>query len=301
MSSNLLSREQRRDDIGYYNYFTAESSIYSIHKAVVAAGMQGNPAAHGNSIQTAAKCPHGFPGGGCPICMGKAGGGGGGADKKKSTGMSWGEAYYVWMNIQKDKINMAQDKKNADMAHQRLKILEKIQATLLYQKAMMVKNLVMQYVDNIRNTLINTVNSFKQATVKVVNSIINTVNKMVNITKTTITSLIGVANKLAAIMGEKIKLTIHLIRENIKKIVAKLLKKDVMNSLIMVFNNTRQSLQEFFSQKADSVKEKLFKLFSKFNLLDKEKSDEQQKNKKNNHKNKKNKRKKDRKWLLIPG
>lgn len=250
---------------------------YSAHQAYITRNYNAKtPIQHNIAMQGGAKCPHGFPGGGCPICMGKTGGGGGANDKKR-TGMSWGEAYYVYTLIQKNLFLAREDKQLTEMTNKRIQLLEKIRSSELYQKFLAIKNRALELVADLKNA----VSQLKQAVVRaVVNPLVETVNKIVNILRTSVTRLIGVANKLTALMGEKIKMMREAIKENIRKILAKLGETGFLSRLIAVFNDKRQLYQDLLLRKIESLKEKILK-FSDMISFFSEEDPENQDNKKN--------------------
>lgn len=259
---------------------------YKAHRAYITRNQNAKAPVQGNAIMQGAKCPHGFPGGGCPICMGKTGGGGGGNnDAKKREGMSWSEAYYVYMMIQKGKLNAKQDQMLTQMAEKRLALLNKALESKLYQQLIVLKNRAVELVSTLQKTIAQISHTIARTVVK---PIIETVNKTVNFIKQTVTSLIGVVNKLTAMVGEKFKIMQEAIKENIKKIMAKLSEIEMLNRLITVLNDKKHQFQDLLFRKVEALKEKILKITQKVTFI-LQKDDE---NKGKNKKQGKNKNKK---------
>ncbi len=269
-------------------YTNSYNPGYNSHKAYMKTAMNpNNPAQQAGGLQTAAKCPHGFPGT-CPICMGKTGGGGGNtSETRKRTGMSWSEAYYVYNMIQKNKLAAREDKQLTQMAIQRLKVLEKIQSSTLYQNLIAIKNRAMELTEQLQQTVLQ----FGHKVVKtVVNPLIETLNKVVNALKFTVTTLIGVVNKLTAQIGEKLKKIQETIKDNIKKLIARLRETTFLSRLIAVYNEKRQLFRDLLLRKTESLKEKILKFTTPAAFISEENPDKQQKKNRNKSEKKKQKR-----------
>lgn|GEM_PF-5551946 len=283
-----------RSPYSYYNYYANNfnNKGNTAHKAYIKRNQNTrNTGQYTNTIMQGAKCPHGFPGGGCPICMGKIGGGGG-ADSKKKTGMSWDEAYYVYTMIQKNKLLAADDKKLTEAAQKRLQLLEKIQSSELYQRFMAIKMKAVDLATQLQNTVIQIRQFIARNIVK---PIIDTMNKVVTALKATVASLIGVVNKLTAQLGEKLKMTREAIRQNIRKLLASLRETEFISRLITVFNDKRQLYQELLLRKIEAFKEKLKKFTGIITFIAEKDPDEEEKQHRPGGKAKKFKRKIDNK------
>ncbi len=270
---------------GSKNHYSYNSPEYSSHRAYITKNQNTQPP--GNIfIQQGAKCPHGVPGGACPVCMGKTGGGGGSENNdKKRTGMSWGEAYYVYTMIQKNKLLAKEDQQLNETARQRLQMLEKLYATRLYQGLMALKNRALELAAKLQATVLQIRDTVTKTLIK---PAIETVNKIINILKHTAADLIGVVNKLTALFGEKLKITADAIRDNIRKMIVKLREAEFLSRLISVFNEKRQVFQDLLLRKIESLKEKIQKFTTMITFISKKDSKEQKK-RKNRAKNKKKK------------
>lgn len=243
-----------------------------------------NPAQQAGGIQTAAKCPHGFPGT-CPICMGKTGGGGGNTtESKKRTGMSWGEAYYVYNMIQKNKFTAQEDKQLTETARQRLQMLEKIQSSALYQRLMALKTRAMELASQLQQAVAQFAHKAAKTVIK---PVVETVNKIVNVLQFTVTRLIGVVNKLTAELGERFKRLQESIRDNIRKLLARLKETAFLSRLLAVYNEKRQLFQDLLLRKIESLKEKILKFSTLVAFISDENPDKQQKKHKGKHSKKK--------------
>lgn len=222
--------------------------------------LQANKASvhHNPSIITTAKCPHGFPGGACPICMGQTGGGGGGASsaKKKQTGMTWNEAYYVWSSIKKSERLAMEDLKAAEMSRTQNLLLQKLENTRLHNfltalasntatLTAKVQNVISQIVSNVANT-----------------PVARAVNNVANLLAPSFAKLIGVADKLTAVYGERLKAVTETIKSNMNKIMEKLLQSVVISKLIAIFYEEKEYLEDLLHRKIQELKAKILKLTS---------------------------------------
>ncbi|HSA06172.1 MAG TPA: hypothetical protein P5556_03230 [Candidatus Gastranaerophilales bacterium] len=239
---------------------------------------------YNNAVQGETKCPHGAPGGSCPLCMGKAGGGGGGGGTvAKRTGMSWGEAYYVWTRLKMAEFMTAEDRKLLQLARENNVLIQKFESSELLQKLAALRSATQIQIANLTNAISNltqqVITSFKPA--------MESLNKVINVINHSLTKLIGVVEKLTAMLGEKIKLTEHLIRENIKKIMVKIVESEVLNRLIMIFNQKRQLFHDSLLEKIESLKEKIKKFLNMVNFITDENTDQgkQKQDKKDKRKN----------------
>ncbi len=256
---------------GYYTNKASNKSI-DAHKAYVNRNNNAQPPVQYHNLHlTMAKCPHGFPGGACPICMGKTGGGGG-SDQKR-TGMSWGEAYYVWTKLQLIQRNLVTDQKLNEMERQRLKILEKIQASMLYQKLAEINNLIKNYINVLKVNITQVQQTVTRIIFKAATVVINTLNIC-------ITKLQGVVAKLTALAGEKLKNIKDFIEKNIKKILAKIAQARILSKFFKIFEDKTMLFQEFLLKKIESLKEKTEKIMKKIiKISEKEEKNKKRKNK----------------------
>lgn len=237
-------------------YLKQTSNGYSAHTAY----LQANKASvqHNPSIKIAAKCPHGFPGGACPICMGQIGGGGGGASsaKKKQTGMSWNEAYYIWSSIKKSERLAMEDLKAAQMSREQSLIAQKLENTRLHNflttlasntaaLTAKVQNVILQIADRVANT-----------------PVAKAVNTVANLLAPSIAKLIGVADKLTTVYGEKFKAIAETIKSNMNKILEKLMQSAVISKLIAIFYEEKEYLEDLLHRKIQELKAKIIKLTS---------------------------------------
>ncbi len=262
------------------------NSGYSAHMAHITGSQNARPPIQGNNpLQQGVKCPHGYPGG-CPICLGKTGGGGGGGnDTKKRVGMSWGEAYYVYNMIQKNKMNAREDKHLSEMARQRLQMLEKLQSTGLYQAFIALKNRAVELTAKLKTAVLHAGMAIDRAVVK---PALETVNRVINTLNQTVAKLAGVINKLTAMIGERLKITAETVRDNIRKMIARLRETEFLSRLMAVFNDKRHLFQDLLLRKIESLKEKIEKFTNIISFLSGEEPDKKGK-KKNRVKNKKKK------------
>jgi hypothetical protein len=252
-----------------YNYYNRSISHkgQSAHRALI--NRSNNTQIHyNNTVQTGARCPHGMPGGACPICMGKTGGGGGNKEKER-VGMSWGEAYYVFNFLKNIRLNFMQDQKDLKLSRKMLQLLEKLQATELYQKLMAMKIAIQENIAAVKDVLVQ----MKQV---VTRTVVKAVKVVINALKLTVNRLIDVASKLTAIIGEKLRATQETIRDNMRKILAKMLQVEFLSRLIMVFNDQQRFFQEFLLRKIDSLHEKILKFINMVTSISDEDADKQE-------------------------
>ena len=260
----------------------SNTNKYSTHLALMRQANNAKTAMPQSTIQTAAKCPHGFPGGGCPICSGKMGGGGGAADdKKKNVGlMSWNEASSVFNMLQKLKLLNIQDQKDLENTRLMNILVEKMEKNVLYQRLAAITNAVTSQLTALKTVLFQAGRNITATVLKAVNTIVNAVN-------TSITKLIGVVNKLTAVMGEKIRALRENIQENMKKIMAKLNEVLKLNMFFQVFNDKRHLFHEFLMRKVESLKEKIQKFTDILQALTRDKQGKKKKKRKKEIKNRK--------------
>jgi len=265
MMSNLaiISKPTGRNQ--YYS--TQTSNGYSAHTAFLQANkasVQYNP-----SIKVAAKCPHGFPGGACPICMGQTGGGGGASSvKKKQTGMSWNEAYYVWSSIKKSERLAMEDLKTTQMSREQSLIAQKLENTRL-------QNFLAALASNTATLTAKVQNMILQIAGMVANTpVARAVNNVANLLAPSFAKLIGVADKIAAVYGERFKAVAETIKSNMNKILEKLLQSAVISKLIAIFYEEKEYLEDLLRRKIKELKAKIIKLTSVMKAISDELAEE---------------------------
>jgi len=285
---NLSGYSLNINNKSYYDYHNRNNLYNNGYSSQNALMRRNNNAQqimqYNNAVQGETKCPHGAPGGSCPLCMGKAGGGGGGGGTvAKRTGMSWGEAYYVWTRLKMAEFMTAEDRKLLQLARENNVLIQKFESSELLQKLAALRSATQIQIANLTNAISNltqqVITSFKPA--------MESLNKVINVINHSLTKLIGVVEKLTAMLGEKIKLTEHLIRENIKKIMVKIVESEVLNRLIMIFNQKRQLFHDSLLEKIESLKEKIKKFLNMVNFITDENTDQgkQKQDKKDKRKN----------------
>lgn len=244
-SRENYNRDKNSTDLGYVHFY-----LTGHQSAATAAG--GKTGVQSLAVQTGAKCPHGAPSGACPICMGKTGGGGGAnpnETKPKATGMSWSEAYYVFSMIQRGKINAAEDQQRYEAVKQRNFLQRMMEATGLAQKLLEFKEFIQAQAVNVGQLAVQV----KTAAINTVNMVVTPVVRTV---KQAFINLTGVINKLSGVIGEQIKKTREYLRQNIDKLLQKLMEAEVISRLFKVLNEKQQNLQNFFKKMFEKIKKK---------------------------------------------
>lgn len=243
--------------MGHNRYYNTDKTLnkgLNLHNAVLQANKA--PVQNPNLIMNSAKCPHGFPGGACPICSGKMGGGGGGttSTKKKQTGMSWNEAYALWSSIKRNERMAAQDIKAAETARVQDALLQKLDNTRLNNLISQLSAKTVALAARIQNTV-------AQLTSRITNMpAVKALNNAAHMLTHSVAKLIGVVDKLTAVVGERLKAAVETIKDNMNKILEKLLQSAAISQLITVFYREKEYLEDLLRRKIEEIKAKMRKL-----------------------------------------
>ncbi len=232
---------------GNYSLMQVQSS-----QAVLQQGIEG--------IKMGARCPHGAPGGACPVCTGKTGGGGIRQDELNKKGMTWFEAYYAWSRIQIAKQNAIDsiEQTNSIFQKARERFIALMNALGFTQKLMDAHALLQRQV----RVLARNLNNLKTGLARRFTAAVNTLKTLIASPKQALGQLIGAAGKLAAILGEEIRNIREQIRLNAEKILQTLLNLEALSRLVKVFNDKKQEFHELLARKIRAINEKLAKFAS---------------------------------------
>jgi len=190
-------------------------------------------------------CPHGNPGGSCPLCLGM-GGGGGSSVKAKPTAkelglLTWADLLPAW---------------NAMLAANQRQEYEKKLDTLLAMKKFIEQSNIYKAINNFIDSKIMPVLKLLNSQVltpivKTINQTIQTINNLYTELKT---QLMQQMTKLTGILNEKIQQVMDKLRQ-----VTELIK----NAMEMIVSNLKEkekALKEFLTAFANRVKKKLFRI-----------------------------------------
>lgn len=212
-----------------------------------------------NQVQGMVKCPHGNPGGTCPICQGM-GGGGASSVKPKPTAkelglLTWADLLPVWYAMQ--------------AAKQRKEYEARMENLNAAQKAL-ANSQVYQVVNNFVNTHIKPViklldSKVLQPTVKTIKQLTDTIKSFYLDLKDQIVnqlSKLAIVNQKAQMLLNKLVQSMEVFKTAIEKLISDIKEKE-------------KAVKEFIADLANKFKKKLYKIIEAV----KEMEDAEQRNK----------------------
>ena len=189
-------------------------------------------------------CPHGNPGGACPLCLG--GGGGGSSVKSKPTAkelglLTWADLLPAW---------------NAMLAANQRKEFDKKLDTLLAMKKYLEQSSVYKAISNFIDSkimpLVKLLNSqVLTPLTKTINQTIQTINNIYTELKAQITQQL---TKLAGVLNEKLQQVMDKLK------LATEMLKNAMEIFISNLKDKEKAVKEYLLAFANRLKKKLFRI-----------------------------------------
>ena len=211
------------------------------------------------------RCPHGNPGGSCPLCLGMGGGGGGGASKVKPKPtpkelglLTWADLLPVWYAMQAAK--------RREQYNQKMEQLNALKKALKNSQ-------IYQTINNFVNTKVKPV--LKLLNIKVLKPTIKNLQRLNNAIKTLYTELKN------QVMQQLSKLAV--VNEKAHQLLTKLAQsmdvfKAAMEKFLASVKEKEKAIKEYFDDLKGKFKKKLYRIIeaaeSLFNDRKKREGDE---------------------------
>ena len=188
-------------------------------------------------------CPHGNPGGSCPLCLGMGGGGGGSAVKSKPTAkelglLTWADLLPAW---------------NAMLAaKQRQEFNQKLD-NMSAMKKFIEQSSIFKTINNfIDNNLVKLFNS--TGLTPLAKTITRTMQTINNIFTDLKSQLIQNITKLAGLLNEKLQQIMNKLKQATENF------KNAMETFISNMKDKEKAVKEFLAAFANRLKKKLFRI-----------------------------------------
>ncbi|MEI8389371.1 MAG: hypothetical protein WCG23_05750 [bacterium] len=188
-------------------------------------------------------CPHGNPGGSCPLCLGMGGGGGGSAAKSKPTAkelglLTWADLLPAW---------------NAMLAaKQRQEFNQKLD-NMSAMKKFIEQSSIFKTINNfIDNNLVKLFNS--TGLTPLAKTITRTMQAINNIFTELKTQLFQNITKLAGLLNEKLQQIMNKLKQATENF------KNAMETFISNMKDKEKAVKEFLAAFANRLKKKLFRI-----------------------------------------
>ena len=188
-------------------------------------------------------CPHGNPGGCCPLCLGMGGGGGGSAVKSKPTAkelglLTWADLLPAW---------------NAMLAaKQRQEFNQKLD-NMSAMKKFIEQSSIFKTINNfIDNNLVKLFNS--TGLTPLAKTITRTMQTINNIFTELKSQLIQNITKLAGLLNEKLQQIMNKLKQATENF------KNAMETFISNMKDKEKAVKEFLAAFANRLKKKLFRI-----------------------------------------
>lgn len=185
-------------------------------------------------------CPHGMPGGACPICSGM---GGGGSTRKRSNQMSWDECYAIGLMLKKNSKDKFDHQLNTINNHY-LITFSKIVDIYITPFVNKIAQPIKTFMDNVYNSKIK----------PIINNVKKVISNITDSIKLTYAVITGVLEKLTTFVGE----TKKLVNDFFKKLNQKIKEAKKLKQL---FLKTFSTQFELFCSKAKEIMENTIRKF----------------------------------------